>query len=229
MTIPADLSGLSKRELQDLAQAATEALLPSCNGDFIKASRLCRAQNPALFAAINRTVSIPEQAPVISNAARQAIVQPEQVIDALGLTGKPTFEECSAAWKAMGNRADASKAPEAFNAIVDRAQREQNLSCDAAKSAVAIRHPVLAQKKDAVLASRKLGATQPQATTGGDATLGNDGVASPALSRDALLNVWQPFLNRARQEAANGSEFAKLLLPALEKLVKRIETTGRDF
>jgi hypothetical protein len=116
-----------------------------------------------------------------------------------------------------------------------------NLSYDAAKSAVSIRHPVLAQKKDATLAARKLGATQPTATSGGDyrvnpgskgmgpATLGNGSAIPPALSQLALFNVWQPFLKRAKQEAANGSEFAKQLVPALEKLVELIKATGRDF
>ncbi len=169
ITIPSGLSGLDKRQLQDLAQAATEQLFPSCNGDFIRANRLCRAQNPALFAAIDKNLSPPtEQPPIISQAARQSIVQPDQVIDTLGLCGSPTLGETTACWRAMGNRADGAKAPEAFESLVHLEANNRNISYVAAKSAVSIRHPVLKVKADAALAARKIGATLPPSSLEND-------------------------------------------------------------
>ncbi len=177
-----------KRALQDLATQATNSLLPSYGGNFIRADRAARAQYPQLFQAIRDAV-FPESSafqPTISNAQRATITQPAKNTAAFDLPDSTTLDEHDAIWKATGG--DASKAPEAFEALCGLAQKNRSLSYPAAKSAVETRFPNLKVKKDSVLAARKIGAPLPDPIANDLSTAGVRQIYAEAVAEHLRKN-----------------------------------------
>jgi hypothetical protein len=173
LTIPSDLSSLTVQQLRELQGSAIQDLVSTQGLDFITASRRARVTYPAIYAELQKRADDAARdghPPVLCNDADKArIVQftpsPENY-NRLGLHPAATDAEFAAATKAAGTDLANPNYEKAFDALSDLAQRDRNISGQAADSAISIRHTNLAKKANMQRVARQLQQDQPDANGG---------------------------------------------------------------
>jgi hypothetical protein len=192
--IPSNLSALDKRALQDLAASLTQDIQKDSDCDFIKADRLARGQQPALFAEIAKRTVQADSTTALPNQESVPIPSTEN-IDAMMLPRDIDLRTFTAAWKANGGKATPLDHQSVFDAYSDAIQSQRNCSRDESDAAAATRCPNLAAMCNSTSAGRRLAASLPSTSTSASpAWSPKSGLSAASLRAKSLTPVANPFL-----------------------------------
>jgi hypothetical protein len=174
ISIPADLTTLSKQQIQELAGSCTQDIMRAEGIDYITAWNRAKTQYKNVFDEIQKRgdaerSQIQAPPPILSNddLARIALTTPSQEnCLAIGLNpSQADYDEYCAAAKGAKDLANPDFEG-AFNALSSFTARKRGLSNDAADQQVAASHPNLKKKADMQKAARQITQGMPAAGQG---------------------------------------------------------------